>query len=279
MKNGLMKILGLATLGAGLLFTPVQKTNANEVYFYGNLGISTYLRGSVAQVETVPEYIRTVLPHPDDITTFNLNSNPILIPDQSLSLEPGSINIETRGGLGIKGKKFNFEIGPTLNFGIVGGISFNSANQENYYPGGYDAFTYYALTMGNQNSRGCVTPGVFVRESTFLLGDDEDGIKFFTEYSAELYEFMFENGWNRYNQLESNSHYKIADSINHSMKIGLELLSGAIDPFLRRCELSMGITFPQIVYKTSLADETKFTTTPNILFGIRLGPEFKFKKK
>jgi hypothetical protein len=282
----LTRILSLAALGAGLLFTPIKKASADDgFYFYTNGEINASFGTYLAKTETTPDYIRSVPPHPDDVKNNGVTSAPI-IEDGPLYLAPASIGIKLGVGLGLREKKFSFELGPYANFSANG--SFENAKdgkynirEQDYEPALGHAYTYNSLGMSNPTSRLGIIPGASLRSSVDLL--DNNLIKFFTEYSADWYKVFIETGWDRYNRLEQKDAYKIADIINHSIKIGFNFsnnLNSLEDSFKNKVkikkyfELYGGITIPQIINKTSLVADTKFTMNPNVFFGTKLGIKF-----
>lgn len=276
MGNSLAKILGASILGAGLLFSPVKNASADEFYFYKGLGLNISVIGASAKVDTVPEYARTLPPHLEDIETYELNPNPIAIPDAPLSLGLiEKISIEAKFGVGVKSNDFYFETGPAFNFSWSG---VDGLNKFNYYPGGYDAYLYSGLAEGNQDSRKGVSLGWSARALTPLLGSKKCGFSFFFEYLLEWKEFFLETGWDRYNLLETKDTFKLADSLNSSFAIGFSMNNTIINPFAERVELFVGATVPYLFNKTRLAQESNLSVEPGIYIIGRCGTDFNFMK-
>lgn len=270
-SKSLGTILGAAILGAGLLFAPVKKADAG-FYFYGSGEFNFSYGTPIAKITTMPEYIRNVPPHPDDSikTTY-----PGVIADRGeLAMSLGSLGFETRIGFGIKTDypDFDLKIGPKLNFEISSSSKIAERNYLNHpgtdIRGEGAALTYYNFAMGRENSSVCIVPGISVKGSIGKY------VQLFTEYSADWYEFFVQNGWDRYNRLEVKDAYKIAESINHSITLGVGLDTQGSSSYL--LEGFVGITIPQIVSKTPLADQTGFSVNPNFFFGIKGGGGFDF---
>ena len=148
MGNDLVKkVVSTAALITGLS-VPLK---AADFYLVGNLNISTALGTPIANIKTAPEYVRSVLPHPDDVKLNGVPNVPIIVGDSPESLNSEYIGIEGKVGLGIENNDFKLELGPKMNLSVNG----ISKSEQDYEPFVYgDAYVYYGLGMGGFNLGG-----------------------------------------------------------------------------------------------------------------------------
>jgi hypothetical protein len=277
MKN-LSKILSAAVLGAGLLFS-TPKASAGDFYLFGDIDCSGNLNSETnynADVQTVPEYVRDVPAHPDDLWKVDpANVAPIADTPFSFPIEITKPFLDFKLGIGFTEGIFNIELGPRFASFIDTNYANSKVKERNYtnHPGteerGYGAaLTFYRFHF----EKGDTSIGGFLRTSLKFDISDSNKVLFlepFLDYSF-LYStcsFSLTTGWDRYNRLEKKDSYQIAsDIIDHSLEVGLK---GSMMNFA--LEVYGGMAIPQLVNRTSLADETHFSfeSKPNFYFGIR----------
>ncbi|MCL5018495.1 MAG: hypothetical protein M1416_01870 [Candidatus Pacearchaeota archaeon] len=286
MKKNLARILSAAVLSAGLFFTPAKKTDAGEFYLFGNLvyGPKTDVTRT-AQVDSVPEYIRDVPAHSDDLWKVN-PSDVAPISDSSFNFSTASnelLNLNLDIGAGYRDDIFDFKIGPRLGYSFGRSITPSDAwvfdipvKERNYtnHPGTEDRSVGAALTYYGCNFESFpLSIGASTRAS--LAFDISEGneiffIKPFIEYSA-MYSpshFVIENGWDRYGGLETKDTFNLTNgSINHSIEGGIGFSAPGFS-----VEIFSAIDIPQVL-TTSLGNETgfRYDSTANISVGIRTG--------
>jgi hypothetical protein len=277
--KSLTRFLGVSIITVGLL-GGANTAKAADFSFFGSGRINVLEGTPIAKLETTPEYIRSVPPHKIDIINDGITSAPI-IDDTRLVLSSQNIGIEGKMGLRIKEKNVNFRIGPKVNFNING----IAENMGRYVSSAGDIFTYYGLGMGNQDSRWAITPGAFAN-SSIGINKSTNLLNFFAEYSADWYEFLIATGWDRgsgvkYHLQEVKETYKLADSINHTIKMGFDwiwdsdILRDGKELLQGHARLFAGAIIPQIINQTSLGDETKFNVSPSVYFGLDYGIDLK----
>jgi hypothetical protein len=279
--KSLGKILTASVLGLGLLFTPVKKSDAGEFYFYGTLlyGPKTADASRATQIDSVPNYIRDVPAHPDDL--WKVNPEDVApISDAGLMFSTISssslVSINLNVGVGYRDDIFDFTLGPKLSFSSLDRYGSLSIKERNYtnHPGTEDrsvgaALTYYGFDFESLP----LSLGALARAS--LAFDISEGNKVlffkpFIGYSATYSpsHFFVENGWDRYGHLEQKEKYKLTDGfINHSIEGGI---SFSLPGF--SLELFSGIDIPQTL-NTTLGNETgfRYDSTPNFFAGVRSG--------
>ena len=230
--SGLVKKITVAAVVLGALFLGSQKANAQETYLYWSLGMGINTSPN-ALINNIPEDIRNVPVHPDDIWAEK-RAGPIK--DNEFSPKIDIFSANTEFGIGIKKGRFGFEGGPKLSMSFTE-ESESSIVERNYtnYPGtderGYGAaLTYYKILAKNNS---IYTPGISSRAlysiSKKRLGSWRrvTGINLFAEYS---FGWMFmpiyvETGWDRYDELEERKEHKLsARSLEHMIKLGCEFV-------------------------------------------------------
>lgn len=266
----LAKIAGTALILAGTVLGFPQ-ASALDIYPYRSLKIDCNL--DQVKVQTVPEYIRNVPIHPNDGGGKN-----VPIKDSGLSYLLFDDTLEGKIGIGIREGRFDFKIGPELGLAVESSDSHSSIIERNYTnaPGtslrGYGAaLTFYQLV---QDDFIILSPGISARASYCIvprkLYETEKSI--FVEYSASFLHrtFNFETGWDRWDSFETYKKYEMsADIVNHTIKAGFEI-NQYDNVYL---DVFAGITIPQIIKRSSLADEAGLTLSP----GVYIGLEFGFK--
>jgi len=259
------KIVKVAALGSALLFTPLQANS--DFYFYGNLGLGLEAGTPTAQVQTVPLEIRDVPAHPDD---SSLSIAPIK--DSEVTHFPYTLNLEAKVGVGFEGDNFDIRIGPKAGLVLTGNFSWPIERNYTNDPGSDTRGTGAALTYYNLQKEGLAfIPGASARVS-IPLGNQLIG---FAEYSVDfLHQLFMENGWDRYDKFEVRKTYKLADLIDHTIKVGINFPMG---PEFASGEAYIGVTIPQIIDKTDLADETKLEVSPSFLVGLKFGLDVNTK--
>lgn len=289
MKKNLAKILTAAVLSAGLFFTPVKEADAGEFYLYGNIlqTIKTIDTNRTAQIDSVPEYIRDVPAHSDDLSKVN--------PEDVAPITDSSLNFFTEIndwmdlkldlGIGYREGIFDIKLGPRLGYSLGFGRNIIPSDawifdipikERNYtnHPGTEDrsvgaALTYYGFNYEPSD----VSIGASTRFS--LNFDISEGNKVFflnpfIGYSATYSpsRFYIENGWDRYGNLETKDEFNLTyGSINHSIEAGITFNMPLVS-----LELFSEIDIPQVLI-TPLGNETGFRygSTANISVGIRTG--------
>jgi hypothetical protein len=273
----LTKILSLAALGAGLFFTPVQKSSAQ---IYGFLGVNPITETATdysVSITHVPDFIRDVPAHPDDL--FKTRPQDITpIDDCSFSLPiVGRKNVlEMKAGIGIKKGVFDFRFGPKINYGW--GNEKSIIKERNYlnHPGTDTRGTGAALTYDQfkvSRNTGLNFGGIAEATLAFDLsrGYEVFFLGPFAEYSFSILpqKFYFENGWDRYNTLEKKSTYELAsDMLNQSIKLGVKASLGPI-----ALSLYGGVDFLDLLNQTDLAKESNLLINANQRFfcGVTFG--------
>jgi len=259
------KIVKVVTLGSVLLCNPIQANS--DFYLYGNLGADMEVGTPTAQIQTVPLSIRDVPAHSGDSSTGIAP-----IKDSEVTHFPYTLDLEGKVGVGFEGKGFDIRVGPKLSFVITGNFCWPTERNYTNDPGsstrGYGAaLTFYNLEKDNF----AFIPGVSTRISV-PLGHQFTG---FAEYSIDfLHQLFIRNGWDRYDKFETRKTYKLADLIDHTVKVGVEVPMGGD---FAKAEAFVGVKIPQIIDKTSLADTAKLETFPSFLIGLRFGLDVNTK--
>jgi len=270
----LLNIVGASVIGVASLFPSAYAKS------YKSLELEAEFSGVVspsAKVETVPEYIRDVPVHRNDNWA---EENAAPIKDGPLSSSSLHISVKGKYKIGFGNEKSYFEMGPTFGLKIPF-ISQKKVTERNYMGAvGTDnrgfgtALTFYGLTVNGVGfwKLHCFTPGFFARVSSRGSNNPEE---FFIEYSTELNELNLVNGWDRYNRLTRNDIYKVAGLLNHTIKVGIG------DGVFREnsFNLFLGLTFPQVIYKTSLYDKTGASLSPTLVLGGSARQDLALKKR
>jgi hypothetical protein len=90
------------------------------------------------------------------------------------------------------------------------------------------ALTYYGFIERLTDWEDAITPGLFIRLSKPSFWERKEGHvretkwkDIFLEYDIDFSELNLTTGYDWYNQLSSGNKHKLADVVNHTIKIGL----------------------------------------------------------
>jgi hypothetical protein len=274
--KSLNTLLG-AVAGIGLSLLPIQKTSAQ---IYGFLGLNSVIQTRQeysVEVDCVPEYVRDVPAHPDDLDIIN-PQNVAPIPDSNFNLPffGEQRGLEIKAGVGIKKGLFNFKFGPKISF--IAGEEATPIKERDYlaYPGGDhgeygSALTYYRLK--SEVTSPIEVGGLTEFSLDFNLSKKDEGLILspFLEYSFLIIpkKFSFETGWNRYNDLEERKSYTLnSHFLNQTVKVGTKIASGPMG-----VSIFGGMEIIKIMNKTDLARESGFSmdSKPRWFAGILAG--------
>lgn len=271
------KLLG-AIAGIGLSLLPVQKTSA-EIYGFLGLNYGYETKGNYsASVDSVPESVRDVPAHPDDLyKTRPQDVGPIADSSFDLPFSGRGMNLELKAGVGIRKGIFDFKIGPKMFGGGKEEIE-PQIKERNYlnHPGteerGYGAaLTYYKFKSETKSSP---TWGGLAEFSLNFDFSDGYGIGLFNpfvEYSFLVIpkEFYFETGWDRFDSLEKRKSYTIASNLlSHTVKAGARVKIAAWN-----ASIYCGAEILQSPNTTDLGKEADFSvdSKPKWFAGISTG--------
>jgi hypothetical protein len=265
--KSLAKIVALTSI-ATTLALGVPKAESAEIrnpYFYGNVTSDFFAGTELANLITIPEYIRDVPIHPDDTYANPKNNAPIK--NGKLTWNANGADVNGKIGIGFKEGKFDFRGG--LNGGISGILI--SGRERNYtnFPGTSKkgvgaALTYYGIGMGLYS----------LGLNAEVLLNLNDNFDLFLEYFDNFIptSLSLTDGWDRNSTIQIYKKYLLADvSFCNTFKVGGKFHMGGITYlrfFAGAKVLSMG-------NKTAMAEETGLTTKP-ISFFIGGGAEFDF---
>ncbi|MDD5700240.1 MAG: hypothetical protein PHH00_03580 [Candidatus Nanoarchaeia archaeon] len=289
--KSLERAAGAIALAGALFFGGLKKADA-EAYLYGqaNYGLELGL-SSVGEIQSIPEYMRYVPIHPDDTYAREEDNGIIEYTERELPQFHPVLNAEA--GIGLQGGLFDFHAGPKLELILVSSLdsAFKERNYTNY-PGtdirGYGAaLTYYSAFVGNPSP--FVTLGADARLSLKLFekesGSSYTKVEGFLEYSGSFSptRFILKNGWDRFDEHEIDKTYdfELADIINHALKFGVSYTPMS---FKNNKGFSFSVSwfgevyYPQIIKKTSFADEIGFNTSPCFMFGVEMDTRIRTKK-
>jgi hypothetical protein len=237
-RKSLTRFLGVTALGTALLFGSVQKLSS-QVYGFLKFGpvFETETNYSLT-INNVPEYIRDVPAHPDDL--YKTNSEdvaPIANSVINWSTAGRLPALEMKAGIGVKKGVFDIKLGPRVSYEWGEFDSESQIKERNYlnHPGTDlrgegAALTYYKFREGDKD----ITINVGGLAEASLNFDLSDGNEMFflgpfAEYSFSTSEqkFGFENGWDRYNALEKKSSYDfVLNTFYQSIKLGIKAKLG-----------------------------------------------------
>jgi hypothetical protein len=261
--KSLTKIVAPIVMASALAFGVSKNVNADgSPYFNLSTEISCGLGSEIAHAYHIPEIIRTIPTHPDD-GGRKLGA----MPDSQLSITPLG-NVEGRVGVGIKEyAKYDLSAGIRLGWNQYGDLFGGGFKEMNYtnHPGTSirgqgAALVYYGIGMLDLNY------GLFAKASLLHFPS------FFAEYSLNvplLQIISAENGWDRWNALETNEKFSVDVSfLTSTFKFGLELPTDSYEASLK-IGLFVGMKIPQFLKKSALADEMRFNVSPCFFGGFQ----------
>lgn len=246
---GVLTMNPLISEGAEAQEPKTEVKNEDKGGFYKFLSASilhfTLNTNTFARVSTVPEVVRFVPNHKDDSSA---NEGPI--EDPSLDYGSWSFVWDLNAGLGYRTGSIDVRIGGNLDIMVVdkGEDNRNSRNYTNAVGtenrGFGAALTYYAFSKGSFLDIFGHAYGGFSRigysfwRNRANLSQTRGAI--FVEYDLDFSNLSLENGWDRFDSLDTNRVFKLAGLTSHTFKLGLEVQESGFGG-----ELYVGYTLPR----------------------------------
>ncbi len=270
MKKSLGTILGAAIVGAGLLFAPVKKANA-DFYFFGNFEEGFEEDSSAAiSVSSIPEQSGILVPMPSPVlnhhpcpiymVNFLEGNAPQYIKADLITFKKGELDLynsgftsEARAGFGIESGNFDVKLGTGLKIGPDSILR--------------DGTSYLGSDL---------PVSLFLRLSYNFLNPKEEKMtaSLFADYAANFIgNLSIESGYSNCNVV-----YNLGDVLVHELKAGIHIPIlfkdknlGNLGPFL---EIYGGANIPQIVNENPIGYDTGLNVKPDFNVGAKIGLEF-----
>jgi hypothetical protein len=280
--KSLTKIVAPIVMASALAFGVPKdaKAEISDIYaVYGLQGSFNFYSTPAFKIQSMPEYIRKVPAHHDDGGRQLPPIKDIGEADfTDLRLVDGRI------GVGINDKK-RFELSTGINFGLDMTGRGRELNERNYvdFPGEWVEGWGQALTYYGVYPKPSFFAGAFARGNLYNV--------LFLDYSVDFSNKIIgvQNGWDRWAELEPKDTYLAnVGVLNHTLGISVDalLLGIAIKDSIKYKEnifsllgsgesyspvsfkLSFNTKIPQVLYRSTLAQEMGVTFLKNSSFSI-----------
>jgi hypothetical protein len=198
-----------------------EEPKKGEYEFFANVGLTAQVEPSCGVLRSTSLKVRDASAHSEDYVT---RGSLAPIEDTALDMPESSIYAELNAGISKEDEDYGLSAGLGIKWRLISELKIKERNYTSA-PGtetrGYGAaLTYYGFAEDPTDL--IFVPGIFARASKMINKKDSFFDKLYLEYRLDFSSLNAANGWDRWANLEKNESFKLADIMEHTLKIGIE---------------------------------------------------------